>query len=53
MVTVKIGERSYELNTREDVSKARAIYAACVGDQSKFESELEENGVEFYVLFDE
>lgn len=46
-ITVRIGERYYEFESHEDVTKARAIYATCVGDQDAFETEMECQDIEF------
>jgi hypothetical protein len=51
-VIAHIGERSYEFDTFEGLTKARAIYAHCTGSQNEFEEIMENEHVEFYIYGD-
>lgn len=46
-VSARVGERTYEFDSHNDLTKARAAYAYHVGDQNSFEDELEQRGVSF------
>lgn len=48
-ILCKIGERTYELQSGEDVTHARAIYAQSFEDQNGFEDELERVGIDFTI----
>lgn len=47
MVVAKIGERTYEFASALDLADARETFANCFGDQNKFETEMEEAGIDF------
>lgn len=48
--TAKIGTRSYEFESREDLDKAREIWNSCNDDQDDFETELEDQGIDYSIF---
>ena len=48
MIIAKIGERTYEMKSFEDVTQARSIYANSTGSQNEFEDELESSEIDFF-----
>jgi hypothetical protein len=49
-VLAKVGERLYEFDTNEDLTKARALYVqANCSSQSALEDLMDEAGVEFFI----
>ena len=43
----KVGERAYEFESFQDLTKARDIYARFIGGQNEFEVAMESAGIEF------
>lgn len=46
-IVAKLGERTYEFESSEQVTHAREIYAHSTQDQNGFETEMEEAGIDF------
>lgn len=46
-IVAKVGERTYEFDTFEQLTDAREIYARSTQDQNGFETEMENAGIEF------
>lgn len=46
-IVVKIGERVYELQSVQDLSKCREIYAHHTGDQNSLEDKFEQHSIDF------
>ena len=46
MIIAKIGERTYEFESIDELSKARSIYTKSFETQNDFETELEIHGIE-------
>lgn len=49
MIAARIGERLYEFNSFAELTKAREIYAKFVGTQNDFETEMENQMIDFTV----
>ena len=52
-VLAKVGERTYEFESSQDVADAREIYATFTGGQNELEFEFEEAGIEFLIELDQ
>lgn len=48
-IVVKIGKRSYEFESEEDLEKAKQIFPNCPKGQNEFEYEMERAGIDFYI----
>jgi len=52
-IVAKIGFRTYEFENRNDLNKARSLWAK-PGSQDDFEDDMEKEGIDFcYAFFDE
>lgn len=51
-IIAKVGERFYEFKDIDTLTKAREIYATCMGFQDEFERLMEDAGIDFLYEFE-